>query len=687
MNHRVFSRLRRSSFLGWVSAGFCGLALAHSVAAQDTKLWEGSFPGFEGEWDEEFNWAPEGVPQAGDAVEILNTVQAMLQSHRTIGSLLVAGPDMTQSHLTISGSSGNLVVSDMARVGTGTDRHGLLEVAGGAEFAPNELELGVGSGSRGVVAVAGENSRMDLQSNSQLTIGSGGEGMLLIEEFGQVAAGSVTMGLQAGSTSTLEVRGGDGFSSGNYSGFAFGTLDAGAASIEVSEGGVIVSADSQVQLGRLSGETTSMHVTGGNSMVDVGDLTVGMGGSASLLVSNSALLVASNIDLANEAHPAENISMIVQNATLEVSNNLRVGSAGQAAFVLEEVSAATVNGGFVVGESAGAVGQVAVNNPGSILTAGSIVVGDGGSGELIVDGNGEVSSGNPIVLASQSGSSGTLVIGAPEGDPPGGIGIISAPSIHGGSGTAVVVFNHDNEDYDFGVVSMTGSLSVRHEGPGTTRLTAAQSYTGITEVSNGTFLIENGLSPSAQVVVEDGAAFGGSGQTGEIALNAGGRLLPAPGIGALESGPLNWAGGASMEFQLGQSASTSSGISTTILGKGAGSGWFFEFVDGADGVVLGDYTLIEFGALSDLGFGEFQSADFSAFYTGPAPVFDGFFTLTSDQLIYTVTAIPEPSATALGLAGLLLLVRRRTGSRVRRQFSKTRSTFMVQPLRSSGFAG
>jgi fibronectin-binding autotransporter adhesin len=144
-----------------------------------------------------------------------------------------------------------------------------------------------------------------------------------------------------------------------------------------------------------------------------------------------------------------------------------------------------MNNGFVI--DAEESGQLVATEVQTTLRADADVTGIiaadiAGSGGILKDGTGTVVlagnnswSGNTVVLQ------GTLQLGdgGESGNLPGNVN-------NGG----VISFNRSNEYVYGGVIS--GSGSVRQDGEGTTILTANQTYTGQTTVSNGTLQIGNG---------------------------------------------------------------------------------------------------------------------------------------------------------------------------------------------------
>jgi fibronectin-binding autotransporter adhesin len=107
-------------------------------------------------------------------------------------------------------------------------------------------------------------------------------------------------------------------------------------------------------------------------------------------------------------------------------------------------------------------------------------------------------------LAYNSGSNGTLNFGNGSS-----VGTLQADTILGGSGTAVVNFNHTG-NYVLNP-KLEGSLAVNKFGPGTTILSGNNTYTGNTLVNEGSLLINGDQSAaSGAVQVSEGATLGGS---------------------------------------------------------------------------------------------------------------------------------------------------------------------------------
>ena len=173
----------------------------------------------------------------------------------------------------------------------------------------------------------------------------------------------------------------------------------------------------------------------------------------------------------------------------------------------------TITGGTVsntsgtVGTIPGSTGTVTVSG-GNWTNSGNLTIGSAGNGTLNLNGNGTVSVGGGLVtLADSSGKTGTLNLGNGTA-----AGTLSAATITGGNGTAVVNINQSGS-YTLGS-NMTGSLALNHIGTGNTTLTGTNTYTGNTTVSAGTLNVNGSTSASSRFTVASGATLGGNGTIG-----------------------------------------------------------------------------------------------------------------------------------------------------------------------------
>ena len=213
---------------------------------------------------------------------------------------------------------------------------------------------------------------------------------------------------------------------------------------------------------------------------------------------------------------------------------------------------------------ANSVGTVTITGAGSTWTTGSLIVGDntstdtsgtftgigGGtaSGTLTVANGGAVTSTNAIQVALNAGSTGTINVGAADGQAAAAPGTISAPAIVFGAGTGTIVFNHTSTNYVFAVpIQGPGAVIV---DSGTTIFTANNTYTGPTTINGGTLEVDGAIASSSAVTVNAGGTLSGTGivdPPATVTIMSQGTL--APGNAANPTGTLTITG--NLAFQSG----------------------------------------------------------------------------------------------------------------------------------------
>jgi len=208
-------------------------------------------------------------------------------------------------------------------------------------------------------------------------------------------------------------------------------------------------------------------------------------------------------------------------------------------------------------------------------------------------------------------------------------------------------------------------LALSKNTSGVLTLTGASTFTGQTQVREGTLIIGvNGvgsLGSGSAVTVAAGGTLGGSGTVnGTVAVSGG--VAPGDSIGRLTvANDLTWNGAAAAsaatdwKFELGAS-NTSDLLHLTGTGsdflKGSGSVFRFDF-GGAS--LSGTYTLVDWTGTTN-----FSPSDFS--YTGLGGNTSGAFSFNGSSLVFT-TSVPEPGALmAAAAVGVGLSLRRRAKS-------------------------
>jgi autotransporter-associated beta strand protein len=169
-----------------------------------------------------------------------------------------------------------------------------------------------------------------------------------------------------------------------------------------------------------------------------------------------------------------------------------------------------------------------------------------------------ISSGTAVVANLSSGSFGGLI----------GSGAFSASST-GTSSISIGALNDASDNFS-GIIS--GTLSLTKVGTGTQIFSGANTYSGTTNISAGTFSVANttGSGTGTSVVTLTGGTLA-SGTVGSISgsVTAAASAEIAPGginssIGALTLGGLTTASGTNLNFDLGAGPATTIGSSSVV---------------------------------------------------------------------------------------------------------------------------
>lgn len=239
-----------------------------------------------------------------------------------------------------------------------------------------------------------------------------------------------------------------------------------------------------------------------------------------------------------------------------------------------------------------------------------------------------------------------------------------------GTNTFTIGDNNANGEFSGAIKNTTGTLSLTKTGTGTQTLSATNTYSGATTISQGKLVMGDAAADTfatSGVTVASGAALGGSGTitntVGVTGILAPGITGVSGGIGTLAAGTTTWKGAASSapetiwQFDLSATSGTSDTLAITGDFKNdstSGTVYKFDFMSSAPNAWGNTYTLATWtGATDFTNANQFSFAGLSGSYNG----LDSYFTLNANSL--TFTAVPEPTS---ALAGLLItagLLRRR----------------------------
>ena len=510
-------------------------------------------------------------------------------------------------------SAATATITNTLRIGT--NGNGFSNILSGGQVSANDIFIGELTGGTGTVTVDGTNSL--LNATNQMIVGGQGTGILNITNSAHAgadtASGEVIVGGGASGTGTINVNSGallQGFNLtvGGASG-AQGTVDVDAATatitnntyvgsigtgfFHVSNGGLFSSDALYVGY---NGGTGTMTVDGMTSSATITDTFIANSGGGSLSIINGASFATGSTG---------GIGVGIQSGTDGLLTIASGGGATSGAGVLGSMSgsfgAASVDGagstwtltsGLVIGDAGGGTLSVlnggVVTNSGAVSGAGVQATGNGtvlisgansafnntnassifgigvdGTGVTTVANDGALSA-NSIQIALNSGSSGTLNIGADSSSSAAAAGDVTAPTINFGSGFGAVVFNHTETNYSFAsqftnALANTASIS---QMSGHTILTGnSSSFSGTTTVSGGTLSVNGSLGGTINVT---GGSLGGSGTIGSTTIGSGGDLAPGNSIGTLAVSSVTFDPGSTYTVELNDAGNTA-GINNDLL--------------------------------------------------------------------------------------------------------------------------
>src|SRR6516162_8450598 len=433
-----------------------------------------------------------------------------------------------------------------------------------------------------------------VNAGAALTVGNGA-----FAEIGSLAGGgTVTIG-PSSSSSLLSIVG--------DSSITFSGTFAGRGSLELDNTAslTLTGASNGGNIGTIGGDLTlcsscsgpELTISGGS--LTVGHSTIVEGGT--LTVTNGGTLTTPNFGVAGSAvitGAGSSVTVTGQTiignfapASLTISNggvlNSQDGADIATGLPFLGTPTATVTGpgstwnvggsfGLSVGDGSVGPGALTIANGGGVNSTGPTIIGDAsnGSSQVIVTGAGSVLNAfNSLAIgASNCGCNviGTLTI-ADGGvvNSPGATSIGAGSTLNlgtGGLAGAIVtpaIANNRSDTFAFGgVISGTGTFA--QIGPGTTTLTAANTYSGGTAINGGVLAVATDANLGA---ASGGLAFGGgtlqflSGFTTNrtVMLNAGGGGFDTNGNNAVLGGPISGAGGLT---KLGSGTLTLSGASS-----------------------------------------------------------------------------------------------------------------------------
>ena len=374
--------------------------------------------------------------------------------------------------------------------------------------------------------------------------------------------------------------------------------------------------DNQVQL---VGTATGANSSRPGFSAFGGDLTIDIGGNGSgtgpALLWNSpyfnpeAAVVASGAFLLNSG---------VANGTLNLLNSIDLNGTGEAGVTDRR---------FEVGASVAILSGAVVNNGGT-----PIGLQKRGAGMLVLGANNSYDGGTYV-------QNGTLVIGT--GGTTGTLGAGDVTNLT----TGILAFNRGNGYTVDNLI--VGAGTVAQIGSGTVTLTADNSYTGPTVVSNGTLRI-NGAHSGGGLITVAGGTLGGTGTVaGAIVVESGAALAPGSSPGTFTAqAAVTLNNGATFEVEL-DGLTAGEQYDQLVMGTGATltlSNPTLSVLLGFTPAMSDTFTIISgFGTVTGTFNGLADASEFTVDTTT--------FRIDYNDEDITLTVVPEPGS--LGILGLL----------------------------------
>jgi autotransporter-associated beta strand protein/T5SS/PEP-CTERM-associated repeat protein len=372
--------------------------------------------------------------------------------------------------------------------------------------------------------------------------------------------------------------------------------------------------------------------------------------------------------------------------TLHTPANLQIGAYGRGVW-LQTGGSATIGGWPVVGRFSGSAGFLTVSNGTFTQSApaNDLIVGQNGTGTLIVAGAGQVIAHGGLLLGQAAAARGTVNLDG---------GTLTTPVIAGSAGVSLLSLNGgilraatNAADFLTGVNTVTvqaggarfdtAGFTVRVaqaiSGPGALvkiglgelRLAVSNRYAGASIVSAGVLRTDAPWSTgTGAVTVTAGGTLGGTGRV-VGGVTVAGTLAPGQGVGLLPTGPQVWKGGGAYAWEIAHVSSATGRDLTVMTGvldvQAAATNPFTVRVLTPAGALAGfdnrtayAWPMATAGSISGFAADRF-AVDASGFSNALA---GGTFSVdvVTSNVVLRFTPPPPPASTATALAGAGLAV-------------------------------
>jgi outer membrane autotransporter protein len=430
---------------------------------------------------------------------------------------------------------------------------GVASVTAGANLVILEdTSIGQGTmvGHTGALTVSGQGTMVDARGS--LTIGDAGTGTMTVNTMAQVTVGDeLTVGAQAGSIGTLALDNATMTVASATGEVKIG--DMGMGTMTMANGATFTAASNDVTIADESSATGTLTLSGAGTTFTSDGLTVAGTGTATMtLGTGSTVSTRGDATIADEAGSKGTVALNDTGTSWNIGGNLTIGGGGTATLVVQ-TNTLTVGGTqFTLGDEAGSNGKLTVDGAASVVTyTGQITIGSAGSGTVTLQDGAKIQPGS-MELGELQGGSGTLTITG-SGSQAQTTGEITVGAIGSGtinlSGGGKLIDNGDATLADNGVGShgtatvatgstwiVTGGLSDGHAGLGQITVSGASQLISdgdatIAEAGGaiGTLTVTGKVGSTASTLSYAQALIVGDGGSGQLMILLGGLVGPTTG--------------------------------------------------------------------------------------------------------------------------------------------------------------
>lgn len=510
-------------------------------------------------------------------------------------------------------------------------------------------------------------------SNGALLTSNGGvssASVLSAFAFGGASGGSTSVNVTGGVNTIaghVDLRGDNGNPNVNFTVASGATLNITAGISSHAPDYLTVGPVGLTKLGAGTMTLTGANTYTGATVISAGTLQIGdgvtSGSLASNITNNAALVFNQPSGTSTYAGVISSTGTLVKtgpgNLKLTATNTYSGGTivnggildlAGPGTGIGTIRGALTINSGATVitagntfGNTTGSKINTVTLNGGSLLHTGATDQGWG----VVYTLNGGMLSSNGGVSSSSTGSK--FSFGGPAGaDTTVNVtanttiaGRIDLRPDNGNTDKQITVAAGATLDVPAAITSAGGTAGFTKLGDGTMTLASANTYTGPTQVADGT-LIVNGSLANTLVSVSAGATLGGSGTIGGLTtLSAGALLSPGNSPGTLTfTNGLTLNSGSALSLELGTASDLIRVSGGSLLGSTSGP--ITLNLSASTGFGVGTYPIINFNGATPV---NFDTTDFIFGITVPG--YDYAIAQSGNILQVQVTAVPEPSAAVL----------------------------------------